>query len=153
MADDRERDVILLVEDTIADRELTLRELRTHGVANEVVVAKSGVEALDYLFATGSCTGRDVGIQPLVMLLDLGIPDIDGANVLRRVRGDLRTKNLPVVVLTGSTRETDLMRSYALAAKFAQKPLVFASFQGTMRKLGLLPRLRIVDSPMAAASS
>lgn len=147
-----EHDAILLVEDTIADQELTLHELRKHGVGNPVTVVESGAAALDYLFGTGRFAGRDANVQPLVMLLDLGLPGIDGANVLRRVRADLRTKGLPVIVLTSSSRETDLMRSYALAAKYAQKPLVFASFQATLKKLGLLARLYTTAVSMAAAA-
>jgi two-component system response regulator len=116
MTDDRERDVILLVEDTLADQELVLHELLAHGVTNEVVVAESGDEALDYLFGTGRSVGRDVTEQPLVLLLDLNLPGVNGIDVLRRVRADTRTKTLPVIVLTRSAEETALIGSYALAA-------------------------------------
>jgi len=152
MADPRERDVILLVEDSVADRELTIRELRVNGITNTLVVAESGGEALDYLFGTGRYAGRNTSVQPLVMLLDLHMPGIDGTEVLRRVRADLRTKTLPVIVLTGSTEEADLMRSYALAAKFAQKPLTFSWLHTALRKLGLLARLHTAAMLVAAFS-
>lgn len=152
MAPAHEHDVILLVEDVASDRDLTLHELRKHGVRNTVVVTPTGAEALEYVFATGRHADRDASVPPLVMLLDLRMPDMDGVDVLRRVRGDLRTTTLPVIVLTGSTHEADLMRSFALSARFAQKPLSFHSFELTMGKLGLLRRLSVAATVAAGSA-
>jgi CheY-like chemotaxis protein len=136
-------DIILLVEDGTWDLELALRQLWNHGVANEIVVAQTGLEALDYLFGTGSFEDRDTSVLPLVMLLDLRLPEIDGIDVLRRVRADVRTKSLPVMVLSGSLEERDTMQTYALhASNFLQKPFTFERFENGLRKLGLLPRLQ-----------
>src|SRR5690242_3114339 len=101
-----EGDVILLVEDTASDQELTLHELRKHRVQNEVVTVESGNAALDYLFGEGQFQGRNAAALPLVMLLDVGLPGLSGIDVLRCVRTDARTKPLPVIVLTGSAEET-----------------------------------------------
>ena len=129
---------ILLVEDNAADRELTLRELRSNGLANEIVVKESGEAALDYLFA-GDGTSRTL---PLVMILDLRLPVVDGIDVLRRVRTDPRTQDLPVMVLTGSSEDVDAMQTYALrASNFFQKPLTFTRFKAAAEKLGLLKHL------------
>src|SRR6266511_5491739 len=105
--------IILLVEDSPDDEALTLRALTKNKIRNEVVVAHDGVEALDYLFATGAYAGRDTGILPMVILLDLKLPKIDGLEVLRRLRADERTKFTPVVVLTSSREEQDLINSYS----------------------------------------
>src|SRR5208283_2237391 len=104
---------ILLVEDNPADEELTLRAFKRNHILNDVVVARDGVEALDYLFGTGAHAGRDLTIQPQLILLDLGLPRIGGLEVLRRMRGDERTKILPVVVLTSSREDEDIVGSYS----------------------------------------
>src|SRR5580700_7605116 len=104
---------ILLVEDDSDAVELTIRALKKNGIANELVVARDGVEALDYLFGTGIHVGRNVEDQPAVTLLDLNLPRIDGMEVLRRLRADERTRLLPVVILTSSKQEEDVVRGYA----------------------------------------
>src|SRR5262245_43328961 len=103
---------ILLVEDNPDDEALTLRAFQKNNIGNPVVIARDGVEALDYLFATGAHQGRDTGDLPQVMLLDLKLPRIDGLEVLRRVREDERTRLLPVVILTSSKEERDLIEGY-----------------------------------------
>ncbi len=129
---------ILLVEDNPDDEALTMRALRRHNIANPVVVAHDGVEALDYLFGTGAHTGRDVTQLPQVMLLDLKLPKLDGLEVLRRVRADDRTHRLPVVILTSSREESDVMRGYDLGANsYVRKPVDFTEFLEAVRQLGL----------------
>src|SRR5713226_6858496 len=108
--------VILLVEDNSDDEGLTLRALKKNNIKNEVVVARDGAQALDYLFATGTYAGRNTNIMPAVTLLDLKLPKIDGMEVLRRVRTDDRTKFLPVVILTSSKEERDLINGYKFGA-------------------------------------
>lgn len=131
-------DIILLVEDNPDDVELTLRALRKNHLTNEIVVARDGVEALDYLFGTGSHDGRDLGLMPQLILLDLKLPKIDGLEVLRRVRADERTRLLPVVILTSSTEERDLVQSYSLGANsYVRKPVDFTEFVEAARQLGL----------------
>src|SRR6266404_733779 len=103
--------IILLVEDNPDDEALTLRALQKRNIANEVVVARDGAEALDYLFAQGAFKDRDAGILPAVILLDLKLPKIDGLEVLKGIRSDQRTRFLPVVVLTSSSEEQDLLNS------------------------------------------
>jgi CheY-like chemotaxis protein len=130
--------IILLVEDNPDDVELTLRAFEKSNIANEVVVAADGDEALEYLFATGRHAGRDPRLLPEVVLLDLKLPTIDGLGVLRRLRADERTRRLPVVVLTSSNEEQDVLRSYDLGANsFVQKPVDFADFIDAARHLGL----------------
>jgi two-component system, response regulator len=130
--------VILLVEDNPDDQALTRRALTKNNILNEVVVAEDGVAALDYLFATGAHTGRDTSQLPSVVLLDLKLPKVDGLEVLRRVREDKRTKLLPVVVLTSSKEEQDLVQSYSLGANsYIRKPVDFAQFMEAVRQLGL----------------
>jgi two-component system response regulator len=130
--------VILLVEDNPDDVELTQRALRAGNIANEVIVARDGVEALDYLFAQGEHAGRDVARQPAVMLLDLKLPRIDGHELLRRLRADERTRLLPVVVLTSSSEESDLVQSYALGANsYVRKPVQSEEFANAVHTLGL----------------
>lgn len=129
---------ILLVEDNPDDVALTLRALRAHRVANEVVVAEDGVEALDYLFGEGKYAGRDVRDLPVVVLLDLKLPRVDGLEVLRRVRADERTRLVPVVILTSSREEQDLVASYASGANsYVRKPVDFNQFVEAVRQLGL----------------
>ncbi len=129
---------VLLVEDSAADVELTRRAFKKSGLANEIVVARDGVEALDYLFGTGSYGGRDVTQEPVVVLLDLKLPKIDGLEVLRRLRADDRTKLLPVVILTSSREERDLVAGYSLGANsYVRKPVDFDQFTEAVRQLGL----------------
>jgi CheY-like chemotaxis protein len=129
---------ILLVEDNRDDEELTLRALKKHNILNDVIVARDGVEALDYLFGTGVHAGRDTSAQPQVVLLDLNMPRIGGLEVLRRLRDDSRTKLLAVVVLTSSKEEEDIIRSYALGANsFVRKPVEFDEFARAVKTLGL----------------
>lgn len=130
--------IILLVEDNPDDVELTLRAFERSNVANEIVIAKDGREALDYLFASGAYGDRDDASTPEVVLLDLKLPKIDGLEVLRRLRADDRTRRLPVVILTSSNEEQDLIRSYNLGANsFVRKPVDFAEFVKAARQLGL----------------
>ena len=129
---------ILLVEDNPDDVALTLRAFRKNHILNEVVVARDGVEALDYLFCTGPFAGRDPAQEPAVILLDLKLPRLDGMEVLRRLRADPRTKLLRVVVLTSSKEEADVVRSYSLGANsYIRKPVDFDSFMTAVGQLGL----------------
>jgi two-component system, response regulator len=129
---------ILLVEDNANDEFLTLRALKKHNIANEVVVVRDGVEALDYLFGTGEFAGRDTAALPVVVLLDLKLPKIDGLEVLRRVRADERTKLLPVVILTSSNEERDVITGYQLGSNsYVQKPVDFTEFVEAVGQLGL----------------
>lgn len=128
--------VILLVEDNPDDEALTLRALKKNNITNEVVVARDGVEALDFLFGTGKQGGRV--ITPQVILLDLKLPKIDGLDVLRRVRSDPRTKLLPVVILTSSNEERDRLQGYDIGANsYVRKPVDFVQFTEAVRQLGL----------------
>jgi two-component system response regulator len=130
--------IILLVEDNADDEKLTLRALRKNNISNEVVVARDGVEALDYLFGTGSYAGRNVSVMPQVVLLDLKLPKLDGLEVLRRVRADDRTKLLPIVILTSSNEEADRINGYGLGANsYVRKPVDFNQFSEATRQLGL----------------
>src|SRR3984957_13225679 len=129
---------ILLVEDNVDDEELTIRALKKNNVTNNLVVARDGVEALDYVFGTGIYVGRDTFVFPGVVLLDLKLPKIDGLGVLRRIRGDERSRRMPVVVLTSSKEEQDLIRSYDLGANsYIRKPVDFTQFTEAVRHLGL----------------
>ncbi len=129
--------VILLVEDNPDDVQLTLRALTKSHIANTVVVAQDGAEALDYLFCTGKYAGREGGL-PQVVLLDLKMPKVDGLEVLQRLRADARTRVLPVVVLTTSNEERDKVESYQLGANsYVRKPVDFTAFIDAVRNLGL----------------
>lgn len=129
---------ILLVEDNPDDEELTLRALRQNNIMNEVIVARDGVEALDYLFCQGAHAGRDPLQRPAIVMLDLKLPKIDGMEVLRRIRADERTRLLPVVILTSSKEEQDLVNGYRLGANsYIRKPVDFKQFVDTVGKLGL----------------
>ncbi|HEY8092043.1 MAG TPA: response regulator [Polyangiaceae bacterium] len=129
---------ILLVEDNPDDELLTLRALKKNNIANEVVVAHDGAEALDYLFGKGAYQGRDTSVMPHVILLDLNLPRVGGLDVLRAIRGDERTKLLPVVVLTSSKEDEDIVRSYSLGANgYVRKPVEFTRFIEVVRTLGL----------------
>ncbi len=130
--------VILLVEDNPDDEVLTLRALKSNKIANEVVVARDGVEALDYLFGTGPHAGRDVSALPELVLLDLNLPRVGGLEVLRRIREDPSTRTLPVVILTTSNEEKDLVAGYSLGANsFVRKPVDFGQFSNAVRQLGM----------------
>lgn len=130
--------VILLVEDNPNDVLLTQRALKKANIINKLIVARDGVEALDYLFGTGAWAGRDTGDLPQVVLLDLKLPKVDGLEVLRRIRAEDRTKLLPVVVLTSSNEEKDLVSSYSLGANsYIRKPVSFNQFAEAVRQLGL----------------
>src|ERR1700682_2547986 len=130
--------IILLVEDNADDEKLTLRALKKNNISNEVVVARNGVEALDYLFGTGTYAGRNLNIAPQVVLLDLKLPKLDGLEVLRRLRADERTKLLPVVILTSSDEEQDRVNGYGGGANsYVRKPVDFNQFSEAVRQLGL----------------
>jgi two-component system response regulator len=130
--------VILLVEDNPDDEALTLRALNKNNVKNDVVIARDGAEALDYLFGTGKYAGRDTALLPQVVLLDLKLPKIEGLEVLRRVRADERTKLLPVVILTSSNEDQDRIAGYGLGANsYVRKPVDFSQFLEAARQLGL----------------
>jgi two-component system response regulator len=124
-----ENKVVLLVEDNPDDVELTLRAFRKNNIGNKVVVAKDGLEALDYLFGTGLYTGRDVKDLPVVVLLDLKLPKIDGLEVLRNIRQNEFTRLLPVVILTSSAEQKDVIDGYSLGANsYVRKPVNFEQF-------------------------
>jgi two-component system response regulator len=130
--------VILLVEDNPDDEALTLRALKKANVANDIVVARDGVEALDFVFGTGKFAGRDVSNVPAVVLLDLKLPKLDGSDVLQRMRSDERTRFIPVVVLTSSSEDEDVMKSYQNGANsYVRKPVAFADFTTAVSQLGL----------------
>jgi two-component system, response regulator len=129
--------MILLVEDNQDDEVLTLRALKRNNIANEVVVARTGEEALDFLFGTGAHTSRGVTL-PEVILLDLNLPKIGGLEVLRRLRSDDRTKLLPVVILTSSKEDEDVINGYALGANsYVRKPVGFTEFSEAVKVLGM----------------
>lgn len=130
--------VILLVDDNPDDVELTLRAFKKSNILNEVVVAKDGVEALDYLFGTGKYAGRDTTVMPSLILLDLKMPRLDGFEVLQRLRANERTKLLPVVVLTSSREEQDLIKGYKFGANsYIRKPVDFVEFMNAVKQLGM----------------
>jgi CheY-like chemotaxis protein len=129
---------ILLVEDNRDDVELTIRALKEAKITNPVVVAKNGVEALDYVFGTGTHAGRDPADQPVVVLLDIKLPLLNGIDVLKRMRADERTRRTPVVMLTSSKEQGDVAQTYELGANsYVRKPVDFESFVTAARQLGL----------------
>ena len=133
-----EEKIILLVEDNPDDVTLTERALKKSHILNKLVVAKDGVEALDYLFGTGSWAGRDINYMPEIVLLDLKLPKIDGLEVLKRIRANAQTKLLPVVILTSSKEEKDLIDGYSMGANsYIRKPVNFNQFADAVRQLGL----------------
>jgi CheY-like chemotaxis protein len=130
--------IVLLVEDNPDDEALTLRALKKNNIANEIVIAEDGAQALDYLFGTGQFAGRDARNRPALILLDLKLPKVDGLSVLAQVRADERTKTVPVVVLTSSAEERDLMKSYELGVNsYVRKPVDFGEFVEATRQLGV----------------
>ncbi len=130
--------VILLVEDNPDDAELTLRALKKNNILNQVVLARDGVEAIDYLFGTGTYAGRDTSALPSVVLLDLKLPKIDGLEVLKQIRAGELTRYLSVVILTSSKEEQDLINGYQLGANsYIRKPVDFNQFMEAVRQLGL----------------
>jgi two-component system response regulator len=130
--------IILLVEDNPDDELLAMRALKKNGILSEVVVARDGVEALDYLFGAGEHTGRDISVMPQLILLDLKLPRIDGLEVLRRLRSDGRTRLLPVVILTSSKEQQDMLDSYGLGANsYVRKPVNFEQFVRAVEQLKL----------------
>lgn len=129
---------ILLVEDNPDDEEFTLRALRMAKITNDIVVARDGSEAVEYLFGTGRYEGRDPAQVPAVVLLDLKLPKLSGIDVLRRIRAEAVTKLMPVVVLTSSSEEDDMLRSYESGANsYVRKPVEFAAFANAVSKLGV----------------
>ena len=129
---------ILLVEDNPDDEALTLRAMRKNNIANEIVVARDGAEALDYLFGTGAHAGRDLSKMPGIILLDLKLPKLDGLEVLRRLRAEQRTKLIPVVILTSSKEEQDMISGYELGCNsYVRKPVDFNQFVQAVGSLGM----------------
>jgi len=141
--------IILLVEDNPDDEALALRALQKNIATNEIVVAHDGVDALDYLFAEGSYSGRDTRIMPDLILLDLKLPKVNGLEVLRRIRDDKRTQCIPIVILTTSNEERDLIESYILGANsYICKPVGFAQFNQAVEQLGFYWLVLNVPPPM-----
>ena len=129
---------ILLVEDNAEDAELTIRALRKHHLANRVMHVKDGAEALDFLFGTGAFAGRSVGQGPRIVMLDLKLPKVDGMEVLRRLKADDRTCSTPVIILTSSREERDIVEGYRLGVNsYVQKPVRFDEFVEAVAHLGL----------------
>lgn len=132
------RHYIFLVEDNSDDEALTLRALKKNNIKNEVVVARDGEEALDFLFGRHKYEGRDISVLPQVMLLDLNLPKIDGLNVLKQIRSHEITKFTPVVILTSSKEDQDMLEGYSLGANsYVRKPVDFNDFSEAIRQLGL----------------
>jgi CheY-like chemotaxis protein len=129
---------ILLVEDNPNDAELAIRALKKHNLANNVYIAKDGVEALDFIFARGKYADRDINDKPKVVFLDLKLPKVDGLEVLKKIKSDEKTKTIPVVVLTSSTEERDIIESYQLGVNsYIVKPIDFDKFVEAVSELGL----------------
>lgn len=138
MANLTEEKIILLVEDNPDDVDLTLRAFKQNNIFNRVIVARDGVEALDYLMGTGIYAGRDVSELPVVTLLDLKLPRLDGLEVLKKIRENEQTKLLPVVILTSSLEQQDLIDGYKLGANsYVRKPVDFQEFIEAVKSLGL----------------
>jgi CheY-like chemotaxis protein len=132
------KNVLLLVEDNPDDEELTLLAFEESNILNEVIVARDGVEALDYLLGTGTYAERDLGVMPALILLDLQLPRINGLEVLQRLRADERTKLIPVVILTTSNEQQDLINSYSLGCNsYIRKPVDYNQFMTAVQQLGM----------------
>ncbi|MEA2751525.1 MAG: hypothetical protein QOI41_5668 [Myxococcales bacterium] len=146
--------IILLVEDNPDDELLTVRAFKKSNIANEVFVVRDGVEALVWLFGTGDHAGRDTSVDPQLILLDLKLPRLDGLEVLRRIRADERTALLPVVVMTSSQQEEDVIRSYELGANsYLRKPVDFERFVEAAKSLGMYWLVLNTRAPHRAAKS
>jgi two-component system response regulator len=144
---------ILLVEDNPDDEELTLRALSRNLIANEVIVAHDGQEALDFIFGHAAWEGRDPADLPALILLDLNLPRVDGLSVLKQIRADERTRRAPVVILTSSSEQQDLIRGYDLGANsYVRKPVAFEEFVEAVRQLGLY-WLVLNELPVAAVTA
>ena len=142
--------LILLVEDNPDDVELTIRGFKKNNFTNEIVIARDGQEALDFLFGTGQFEGRDVTRQPTLVLLDINLPRIGGLEVLRRMRADDRTRRVPVVLLTSSKEDSDIKAGYDLGANsYVRKPVDFVQFTEAVRQLNLYWLL--LNEPVPAA--
>jgi CheY-like chemotaxis protein len=129
---------VLLVEDNPTDEKLTLRAFLKSGIANEMVVVRDGAEALEYVFCTGRHAAREAATGPALILLDLSLPKVGGLEVLKKIRADDRTKLLPVVVLTSSKEDEDIVRSYSLGANaYVRKPLAFPEFAEAANTVGM----------------
>jgi CheY-like chemotaxis protein len=140
---------ILLVEDNQDDLDLTLHALKRENLANNIMIARDGEEALDFFFCRGKFAGRSMENPPRLVLLDLKLPKLNGIEVLQQVKSDPRTKSIPIVVLTSSPEEIDLVRSYNLGANsYIQKPVNFAEFRQTVKHLGLY--WLVVNQPVPA---
>jgi two-component system response regulator len=136
--EEKREKVILLIEDNPDDEELTLRALAKCGINNKVVVCHDGADALNYIFGRGNYKGRDPADYPAITLLDLKLPKVDGLSVLERIRGDSRTRLMPVAILTSSKLEEDLIRSYTLGVNsYVRKPVKSELFVEAIRQLGL----------------
>jgi two-component system response regulator len=143
---------ILLVEDNPDDEELTLLSLRKNNLAHDIVVVRDGVEAIEFLFGNGQYAHRDVAHVPTVILLDLKLPKLDGLGVLKRLRAEERTRTLPVVVLTSSSQDADVIASYNLGANsYVRKPVEFGAFVEAVSSLGLYWVLLNRPPPLHAA--
>jgi CheY-like chemotaxis protein len=133
-----QKSILLLVEDNPDDEELTLLAFEQNSSAHDVVVARDGIEALDYLFGTGSYAGRDTSTMPALILLDLQLPRINGLEVLQRLRADPRTKLVPIVILTTSNEQQDLINSYSLGCNsYIRKPVDYTQFVTAVQQLGM----------------
>jgi two-component system response regulator len=130
--------IILLVEDNPDDEELTIRTLRKNHIKNDIVVVQDGVEALEYLFGMGKYSNRDITKMPVLIMLDIKLPKLNGLEVLKKIKNDNRTRLIPVVILTSSDEERDLIESYKFGANsYVRKPVDFVEFQKSVQQLAL----------------